>query len=81
MLLDFASCIEWLGGQLELCLATGREMLAWDGGRISRRHAFGASISGVCAVELGELDEAAGLSAAAGATLPRQGLVVAQRDE
>jgi class 3 adenylate cyclase/DNA-binding CsgD family transcriptional regulator len=65
LLFDWVAFIEWLSGGMAGGVAAGREIIAWDGGLVSRRHALGACVSGLCALEIGELDEAANTSEAA----------------
>lgn len=60
---DYASFSSWLAGRLADGIGWGREALAWDGGRISRRRAFGACFAALCALESGSDDEPAGLAA------------------
>jgi DNA-binding CsgD family transcriptional regulator/tetratricopeptide (TPR) repeat protein len=62
---DFSSFVHWLAGSLAASVQSGREALAWDGGHISRRRAFGACFAGLSALELGGTDEAASLASGA----------------
>ncbi len=56
LLLDYAAAVELVAGRLDASVTNGREALAWDGGRMSRRHCFGALHAGLAALELGDLD-------------------------
>jgi len=67
MLPDFETFVQWIAGDLRSGLGAARESMAWDSGHISRRRAFGASYGGMCALELGEVDEAVHISGAAAA--------------
>lgn len=59
---DYACFSAWLAGRLSVGIGWGREALAWDGGRISRRRGFGACFAALCALETGSDDEPAGLA-------------------
>jgi DNA-binding CsgD family transcriptional regulator len=61
---DMAANVRFVAGDLTAAVSVFREGLVWTG-ELSRRRAWGASIAAIALAELGELDEAATIAAAA----------------
>ena len=62
LLTEYALNIALLSGDFAAAQGFGRELLAWDDGRISLRRAYGTSFAGLCAIERDDITEAAHIS-------------------